>query len=73
MSFEQAKNRSEEGLEIYLKGKTDEELAAMTEDPLDVLTTDDSSDETRPTDGFEVDEISQKASVELESRRSSVN
>jgi hypothetical protein len=69
MSFEQTNKRSEENLEIYLKGKTDEELTSMVEDPLNVLTTDDGSGEARPTDGFEMEEIAQRASSELESRR----
>lgn len=66
--MEQPPNRNEESLEIYLQGKSNEELAAMVEDPLGVLTTHDGD---HPTVGFELDELKQEASSELESRSGS--
>jgi len=72
MGMEQPTGKNEEALEVYLKGKSDEALASIAEDPLFSITTVNGSGEASPTDGFDSDELKQRASSELESRKSSV-
>jgi hypothetical protein len=70
--MEQPTIKNEEALDLYLKGKSEKDLASIAEDPFFSITTDNASGEARPTDGFDSDELKQRASSELESRRSSV-